>query len=46
MPKDHIPGNMKSNEFNVSANRDFNAPKISIRKKPKIKLKKSNRGFG
>tara|TARA_R100001594_G_scaffold126172_1_gene163334 strand:+ start:58 stop:210 length:153 start_codon:yes stop_codon:yes gene_type:complete len=49
MGKDHIPKTRPDNDFKLGKNpnaKDFNAPRISIRKKPKIKIKKNNKGFG
>jgi len=49
MGKDHIPKTRPDNDFKLGSNpraKDFNAPRISIRKKPKIKIKKTTKGFG
>ncbi len=49
MAKDHIPKTRPDNDFKLGGNpraKDFNAPRISIRKRPKRKLPpKTTKGF-
>ncbi len=50
MGKDHIPKTRPDNDFKLGKNpnaKDFNAPRISIRKRPKRQLPlKTTKGFG